>query len=74
MYGIDFFTYIYKLNRSSDIKYLLAERPHESCARSEAPLLKKIGNLCIRENLFMTSAYARNTIGTDAEGRGKKTQ
>ena len=32
----------------------------------------KFGNLWIRENLVMTSAYAQKTIRTDADGSGKK--
>lgn len=68
---LTFFTSICRLHRSSGIEYILAA-DRASHARSRPPLVKKIGNLSIRENLLMTSVHARKTIRTDAEGRSKK--
>lgn len=64
---LTFFTSICRLHRSSGIEYILAA-DRASHARSRPPLVKKIGNLSIRENLLLTSVHAR----TDAEGRSKK--
>ena len=40
MYGIDFFTHIRKLNRSTNIEYLLAERRCDSRAQ-RSPITKE---------------------------------
>jgi len=38
---------------------------------SEAPWVRKIGNLSSRENLVMTSAYERPSVRTRGEGEGR---
>ena len=49
---------------------LVAELQRAKCA-SEAPWVRKIGNPSSRENLVMTSAYARASERTSVQTRGE---
>ena len=50
------------------------EFTNSGAPRSEAPYLRKFGNLSIRENLVMTSAYDLPSVQTLGEGKGVRRQ
>jgi len=58
------------IKRAQGPIYILAELQRAKRA-SEAPWVRKIGNLSRRENLVMTSAYDRSSERTSVQTRGE---